>query len=467
MRLSQTVKFADAIRDEQGSIVISMTATILAVVSIIAFAVDVGHFRSEQRVTQNAADVAAVAAALQIRGCGGAPNCEAMQTAATSALAENGLTVTSVLSQCSGTPGSGVTLMLNNPSCAAQNDPNTGNNNYVEAIVSEQVPTYFARIIGINSTTVSARAEAMRGNGPCIYALDSSGAAIIIVAGVLVKANCGVVDESTSSNALACVVGIGLYAPSVNISGNAQGLLCALNSVVHTNVPAPLPADPLSYLPAPTNANASCGTSTGSPYTGSSGPVNVVLGGNVVFNPGVYCGGISLTAALGSNITFNPGTYILRDQAGFLGLPSGGLNMTLSALSSITGNGVTFYNEGPSVGFNIAEPLSGGGILSLNSLNLTAPSTGIYAGVLFFQAHGVTAPGTFLASVSGGGNLQGGVYEPSASVNYAVNALSSSYNFLVAKDINFVAAVGSSFANNYSSLSGGSPLDGENVSLIQ
>ena len=378
-----------------------------------------------------------------------------------------GIASSTVLTQCTGSAGSGVTLMLNNPVCESTSDPNYGASNYVEAVVSQQVPTTFGRLVGVDNLLVSAHAEAVRGIGPCIYALDPSGAAITIVAGVIVKSRCGIVDESSSSNALSCVVGIAVYAPSIDVTGGSQGLLCGIQTDLHTGVPVQPPPDPLAYVNAPSNASSSCGTTTSSPYTGSSKVVNVLLGGNVVFNPGVYCGGISITAALASTITFNPGTYILRDATGFLGTTSGGLNITLSVLSTITGSGVTFYNEGPVGGFSVTEPVTNNSLISLNNVNLTAPSTGTYGGILFFQAHGVSASGTFLANLVQGSNLQGAIYLPDGAVDYGVSAISSSYNILVAKDINFLVAVASTFGADYSSLGGVSPLDGNNVSLVQ
>jgi hypothetical protein len=195
--------------------------------------------------------------------------------------------------------------------------------------------------------------------------------------------------------------------------------------------------------------------------------VNIVLGGNVTFNPGVYCGGINITAALLSNITFNPGTYILRDGTGLLGITQGGLNINLNELTNITGNGVMFYNEGTQGSLSVTEPVTGGSILSLGNVSLTAPSSGEYAGILFFQAHGVTSSGVFLASLLDKSNLQGAIYLPDASVSYGVSAVSSSYNILVAKDIHLNAVVASSFGNDYSSLQGGSPLNGNDVALVQ
>jgi hypothetical protein len=454
--------------DETGSIA---TLTALSMVMIMGFfglAIDVGHLLFVKRSLQKAADAAALAGAIEVRVCGLSPNCSAMQSAAQDALTENGLTAGTTLSNCTGANGTGVTLMLNNPSCFDATDPNAGKTNYVEAVVSQPVPTFFAWVFGMPSVSLHARAEAMRGvGGPCIWALDPSGPAISILAGVMVQSRCGVVDESSSANALSCAVGAFLYAPSINVTGGSNSLLCLAASTPNTYVAAPNPRDPLAYLPAPDDGTTPCGSSTGSPYYGSSQPVNVLLGGSVTFNPGVYCGGISITAALASNITFEPGTYVMRDGTGPLGITQGGLNINLNALTSISGNGVTFYNEGPTGGFTMTEPVTGGSLVSLGNIDLSAPTSGEYGGILFFQGQGVSSTGTFLANLLEPSQLEGAIYLPSAPVVYGVSAGSSAYNILVAKDINLTVAVASSFGNDYSTLQSGSPLDGDNASLVE
>ncbi len=453
---------------ERGSILVVTALWMVFLLTFLGLGIDFGHVLFEKRNLQKAADAAALAAAIEVRICGMTTNCSAMQSAAQSALTENGFASVSTVTNCSGTAGSGVTLMLNNPACQISSDPNRGKNNYVEAIVSEAVPTYFARLVGVSTINVAARAEAAKGiGGPCIYALDPTGAAITIVAGVIVNSTCGVVDESASANALTCVVGAFLYAPRIQVSGGSSGLLCLASATPSTNVTAPTPRDPLAYLPAPPHATDPCGTSTASPYSGSSQQVNVTLGGNVTFNPGVYCGGISISVALLSNITFTPGTYILRDTKNFLGVTQGGLNITLSLLTNITGNGVTFYNEGPNMGLTVAEPVTGGSLVSLGNISLSAPSSGTYGGILFYQAQGVTASGTFLANLLTASKLQGAIYLPSAAVTYAISAGSSVYNILVAKDINLAVAVASSFGDDYSTLQSGSPLNGDDATLVQ
>ena len=408
------------IGEEESGAILAVTALCLVLfLSILGFGVDVGHLLFVKRTMQNAVDAAALAAALEARTCNGTSACAAMQAAAKNALAENGFNAATVLTNCTGTAGAGVTLTLNNPPCAISSDPNSGKANYAEAMISEPVPTYFASLMGLHSVTITTRAEAARGlGGPCIYALNPTGPAITIVAGIIVKSRCPIVDESTSPNALSCVIGAFLYAPRISVSGGSQSLLCLAASQPQTYVPTPVPADPLAYLPAPSTASDACGTSTSSPYTGSSSPVNITLGGNVVFNPGVYCGGISITAALLSNIKFNPGTYILKDKAGLLGITQGGLNITLNELTSITGTGVTFYNEGTQGSLMVVEPVSGGSLLSLSNVSLSAPTTGTYAGILFFQAHGSTPTAVFVANLINSSKLEGAIYLPDGDVSY-------------------------------------------------
>ena len=454
--------------DERGSILVTASLCMVFFIAILGLAIDFGHFLFVKRNLQGAVDAAALAAALEARTCDGTMVCTAMQSAAQGALQENGLSADTIITNCSSGTESGITLTLNNPPCAIATDPNKGKATYAEAVVSQPVHTYFASLVGLKTVTVKARAEAAHGlGGPCIYALNPSGPALTILVGVIVKSRCPIVDESRSAGALTCVVGAFLYAPRISVSGGSEGLLCLAASKPRTYQATPTPADPLAYLPAPSNANAACGTSTSSPYSGSSSAVNILLGGNVTFNPGVYCGGIAITAAIASNIKFNPGTYILRDGPGLLGVTSGGLNITLNLLTSITGNGVTFYNAGSHGSLMVVEPVTGSSYLSLSNVSLSAPTSGTYSGILFLQAHGITSTGVFVANLINSSKLEGAIYLPDGDVSYGVSAISSAYNILVAKDIHLNVAVGSVFGDDYSALEEGSPLNGNNVALVQ
>ncbi|MEK6399083.1 MAG: pilus assembly protein TadG-related protein, partial [Terriglobus sp.] len=341
-------------RDDSGQVLVVAALFMVVLIGILGMAVDVGYLRYEQRRLQTAADAAALAGALSVRVCGATPNCAVMQTAVQKALTENGYGTAALITNCSGTQGSGLTVMVNNPTCLTTNEipatktsPALPRLNYVETQVSETAPVYFSRIFGFTGFSLKAKATAARGiGGPCIYALNPSDAGTLNI-GVAVgfQSKCGVVVESSNPNSVFCVVGLAVTAPYVQVapSGGTASLLCLGNTRV-TRSPTPVPADPLSYLPAPAQPSAACGSGlTGNVYNGSPKPVNLVLPllANYTFNPGVYCGGITLTAAVLSSVTFNPGTYIISNYQGpkdlFGNTPaptSYGFAITVSALSS-------------------------------------------------------------------------------------------------------------------------------------
>lgn len=488
------------ISDEGGQTTIVAVVCMVVLIGFVGFAIDVGHLRYQKRQLQTAADAVALAAAREIRVCGvnntpDAASCTYMTDAAKSALAENQSTYNSGnfnLASCATATSTDLILDLNSPpqGCLSASDPNTGKTGYVEAVVSQKVPTYFAGVLGIPSISLTARAEATRNlSPPCVYALDptTTGTSMTFLASVVLQANCAIIDESPSPVALVGVACLIANAPKISVAGNDFALLALGCPNIQTNVPPPTPADPLAYLPPPSTANDPCGgpPQTGflsTTYTGAPSPVNISLldgGGllglgvfsNITFNPGVYCGGINITLNVASVITFNPGVYILRPQNG-----SGGLNMFVGNVASVvtTGTdgigGVMFYNEGPAPndiagGFNINIPSL------LGVFNLTAPTSGEYAGMLFYQPSTNTAPDNFLANlVLNGlslGKMDGAIYAPSAQVFYGVDAVAANNNILVAKDITFLANLISTFGTHYAPSSLGSPLVGDDAVLVQ
>lgn len=449
--------------NQSGQVVVLAAVVFAVIISLVGLVTDTGHLFFTQRKLQSAAYAGALAAGLEIRVCNNLSSCPAMQAAVKSALTENGLTGTATFLQNCASASGAFTITLNAPPCALGTaDPNSGKKGYVEVVVSQQVPNYFMSILGFKSFPVSARAEASRAlTSSCIYALDPSASASLSISIALgLSSLCGIEVESSSPSAFSCLIGVGVSAPYINVHGGAAGVICPVAGLkTGTTLPAPL--DPLAYLPKPTIG--ACGSGSGNVYSGSSQAVNILLAGTYTFNPGVYCGGISMTAAVAANVIFNPGVYILVTGPGILGVPSGGLNLTLSLLSNIQGQGVTFYNYGPVGSISITAPTA----LGLSNFSLTAPTSGQYGGVLFFQDPSNTSTGTFIASLVGTSKLAGAIYLPNAMVSYGVGAITSTYTILVAKSIQFNVAVLSRFGNDYSSLDFGSPLNGNRSSIIQ
>jgi hypothetical protein len=159
---------------------------------------------------------------------------------------------------------------------------------------------------------------------------------------------------------------------------------------------APLsPGDPLVSLPVPSVSGT---------------PISVTVSGSTrTINPGLYS---QITVSNGGTLTMNPGTYVIA---------GGGFSVTGSG--SVSGGGVMIYNAGS--GYNPATGADGGTFGSINlsgsgAVSLTPPSTGTYAGILFFQAR----DNTRTLGLTGNGIVMppgGVVYAPAAALSMSSN----------------------------------------------
>jgi Flp pilus assembly protein TadG len=410
------------LKDEQGQASILLAVCMVAVVGIAGLAVDVGHLRYAKRQLQTLADSAALAGATELSHCAGTADCDAMQTAAQQSVTENGVTPATFLTQCSGSI-SGLTLELNNGPCAlGSSDPNNGDASYVEAVITQSEPMYFARILGVNAMTISARAEAKVGNSPyCVIALGSAGLTFQSNGGGI-TASCGLMVDSDSTTAFQAN-GANVTASQISVNGGDQINGGTVSPTPVTGAP-PLP-DPLNYLTTP--------TSSGCTYNNTFS-VNT---GTQTLSAGTYCGGIQLN---GGSLSLNPGTYILD-----------GIGLQVNS-GSISGTGVTFYLAQGSVQFNGA-----------NYVNLIAPTTGSYAGILFDQS----STDASAASINGGaaGAFQGALYFPDSAVQLN-GSNTAAYTIVVSKSVQIN---GSNFniGSDYSSLPGGSPVKSTTGILVE
>jgi hypothetical protein len=471
---------------QAGQSLVVTAFAMTALLGMLGFGIDFGYLRYSKRQLQSLADAAAIAAALQIPTCGASPGCSSLTTAAETSLEENGVSAThlSTNSNCSNTAGAGATIIVvnNPPSCLAKgttfptNDPNNGNNNFAEVMVFQNEPTFFSRIFGVNSMQMAARAEAETSSGSnCEYALDpSANGAITLILGVVAN-QCGVVDESSSGSAFSCLFG-SFQAPYIGVHGGDGIPLCLFpGATPKTRINDPTPTDPLQYLQAdlkseaPGTATSNCPTGAGSgsgsllngTYTGAKAAISIT-NHTVTLNPGTYCGGI--TIGVGAHVTFNSGIYTITSTTSTGASVPGGLS--IDAGTTVTGNGVGFYNYGPNGGVNfLCSSCTAGGV------TLTAPNSSncgscgaAWQGMLFYQDPGDTAQSTVVGSASFNTTPTGTSYFPSATVLYAFDA-TVNYNILVAKDITLGLTwsgnnIDTKFFNNYTELNNGSPIKG-------
>jgi Flp pilus assembly protein TadG len=244
------------------------------------------------------------------------------------------------------------------------------NGNYSGA-ASASVPTAFMKIAHVDTIAVGAKAMTalaqvpVNGNTKCIIALNLSATKAI--------------DDSASSamNAPKCIVQVNSNnATAVNLSGSAK-----INSAENCIVGGVKTSGTAAMNPA---RDAVCGAmadpfaSMALPSVGPCDHTNYTPTNNETLQPGVYCGGLSISSV---NVTFAPGLYIIK---GGLLKPSGG--------STMTGNGVSFFLTGNGAGVST----SGG-----SSWHIKAMSTGYLAGFVFFlDPNAVPAKSSTLSGTS-------------------------------------------------------------------
>jgi hypothetical protein len=406
----------------RGQIFILMAISMAVLAAFAALAIDVGNLWTTKRLMQTAADAAAIAGANAVLH-GAGTGSSTITSAANNAATLDGYTDGSSTLRSSRP----VSVVVNNPPASG---PYAGNSDAVQVTISQTQPTYFMPVAGITSVPISVTAQAMiKPSGNCIYALDPSASGALTVSGTsTLSSTCGAYVNSSSSTALTINGGGTLEANPVGVVGGF---------VVNGNAPTP----PVSGIAPFTNPFATVGTPTVGKCTGFKG-TSVTNGQTVTFDPGTYCGGIKIT---GGTVTFNPGVYVID---------GGGLSFSGATIS---GTGVTFFLTGSGNG---SSPSAYGGvtITSTATVNLSAPTSGPYEAILFYQDPSVTSTASNGSSIVGSANstFDGALYFPTTALTYAGNSSSNGYTMLVADTIK---VTGNSYVGtNYSSLADGDPI---------
>jgi len=458
-------------RTDRGQAVVVAVLAMPVILGMVGLALDVGYLRATKRQMETAADSAAIAGALALNDA--PPDYNQLATNAAGADGfTNGI--------------SGIAVAVNSPpTIAAPAGPCvTQPTSCVEVIITQSKPVLFAAILGAGSFTVAARAVAWgEANAKgCVYLLGPTGTDISAVGSNRISATCGIYVDSNSDPGVALTGANTVNSAFFGVVGGTPSEIGAnsVNPPAITGIP-PVP-DPLANLPIPPISTPCSGGSTWPNITGSglvvtipSGScynVNIIGTGNTVtFSPGSF-GNVSITGSLnivtfgagqygsiqmsGANTTtfypgqyasivdtgsnaeiFNAGTYVIAGPGG----------LTLTGASGSVGNGVTFY-IGPNAG---SVSYTGA-----NGSNFSAPTTGPYAGILFFQSPANTHTATFTGA---NGLIAGTLYFPRAPVTMTgANGITSNYVILVAYSLAMTGANTWTFNNNYTVLPGGSPI---------
>jgi hypothetical protein len=288
---------------------------------------------------------------------------------------------------------------------------------WAEATVTQTVSNFFGFAAGVTSQTVRASATAaiasiQPANAACIYALNGfsdtgSGNLTTNSCGINVGGNFAYSGSGNITSTQINAFGNFTDSGSGNITASGSVLYHGSYSKTGSGGISPAPTsgatavtDPFSSLTPP--AVGPC-DHTNYSYSGAS---------STSISPGVYCGGISISGS--GPVTFGTGTYILL-----------GGGFKYSGSGSMSGTNVMFYNTGDATHTAAPVKLTGSG-----NMNFSAPSSGTYQGMLFYQNPAKTYAGA--NQVTGSGNVSSGTfYFPTTELDYSGSG-NSAYQALIA-----------------------------------
>ncbi len=301
---------------EQSGVVAIVFALLLPVlIGMLGVIIDLGYAYQYRRIMQTAADGAAMGGAYHIFR-NDSNQSDNVETAALYDADMNGFD-----------GSNGETRTVNVPPAGGFY---SGQDGYVEVIISQQLPTYFMPVLGISDMTISARAVAgVTGAVGCVWVLngDLEGALEITSGSSLTAKKCFVKVSSCHSKALLVLSGSSIAADDIDVCGGTD--CSGSNCVPEPDTgecdgnPCEKGIDPLADLEQPVPP-------AGCDYTDTSLSSLGTVGNRYPIWPGTYCGGINTS---GSHVYFNPGVYYLK---------GGGLNILSD--STAEGEGVTFFN---------------------------------------------------------------------------------------------------------------------------
>ncbi len=356
-----------------GKVLVWVVLSLAVIVGIVAINLDGGRLLEERRRTQAAADAAALAAGADLyenywTNKGQDPNRTA-QAAAVKSAASNGL------------PASAVTVNI-----PPKSGTFAGQAGYVEVLINRSIGATFGRIFTNQDLPVVGRGVA-RGEPLKIglILLAPSGADAFLNKSLAFTMINSPIIVNSSDPAAYDQPNFGVtIASRYDITGgysNSGGAL--LLGTMRTGVP-PTP-DPLAFLPVP---------STGGAPVRSAVPLTVNSLLPTVLQPGIYQGGIHVKSL--SVVVMTPGVYIMQ---------GGGFQVdnlaTVTALEVMVYNTTGGYAPGP--------------ITIAGNVVMTAPLSGIYQGVSYFQDRNLAQPITM--SGIGLTVLTGVVYAAKAPVS--------------------------------------------------
>lgn len=340
-------------RDRRGGValVFGLSATILA--ALVGGGIDYARLTSRRSQLQAAVDAGALA--------GG----NALKLAASSIDSVRGATEQAVRDAAKPVADRPFTLYIEVPAEKTS----------VFARAEETVSLGFGALVGVGSATIAAQArvDVVGRMRLCMLTLDpyAPGAFYLESEAKVTARNCSLYSDSTSKSGMVGGNSAMARADTICSAGGYSG--SRANFAPPPQTGCPVIEDPLKDRPSP-NVEGSC-THLPYPYgmhkNGLPRPYNVVFdNARIDLDPGVYCSGLTIKDR--AVVHMKPGIYVFRDGP-----------LTVTEHATLTGNDVGLFFTG-----------NRGGLLfnKQTTISLTAPTSGLMAGLLISEERTVHAP---------------------------------------------------------------------------
>lgn len=368
---------------DSGGVAIMAALLMPVLVLGMGLGTETGYQYMTQRTLQNAADLAAHAGGIRLR----AGDSKVAIVAAALHVAND-----------SGFVSAKGTFTLNTPPASG---PNAGNARSVEVLLTKSQPRFFSAIISTAPVLIRARAVAKvaaTGSAACVLALSPTIPRAVSVSGStnVSLLGCDVASDSNASDAFWMANSSAKLATNCvySVGGAVSSSNLLLGGCAEPKEYQPVVRDPYADVTEPPVAVPCAIDVSLSVFVPTFKLPNGV--------PAIhFCHGLDIK----HQVVFKPGVYII--DGGDLTLNGNGT----ATDAGLTVQGATFFLTGTS-----AVKLTGNG-----SLNLQAPTSGPYSGILIFGSRGQKGL-THEIRGNTGSTTQGAIYVPTSAISFSGNS---------------------------------------------
>ncbi|TXN04584.1 pilus assembly protein [Methylobacterium sp. WL103] len=333
--------------DRRGAVAVIFCLAATVLLGLVGGGIDYARLAARRNLLQGAVDAGTLAG-------GGSLKLALSNTAAVSSVTEQ-----TIRSEAKSPPDRPLTVQV-----TVATDKTS-----VAATASENFKLTFGSFVGLSEVKIAVKAQAsvvgrMR---LCMLALDPAaiGAFNLQKSAQVTATDCALYSNSSAQIGMVGQQNAIAKAQTICSAGGYLGIRANFSPLPQTG--CPVIEDPLKDRAAPP-----IGACASLPF-----PLNLLnvfgiktISTNMTLEPGTYCGGLRITQS--AVVTLKPGIYVMKDGPLFV-------DMT----ATLTGTDVALYFTGDKAGLLFDKG---------TTISLSAPTTGIMAGLLMSEERTVTLP---------------------------------------------------------------------------